>query len=110
MINRIFSTTAIFESNHYKHFGVNDKSACLYGDNVEDIVELKIKISENQQLPGEDFHKDLIADYWGWYDFKNDNMTMIYPQRFLLNMCFPYGMKICEDTNEGKSYRLEIIK
>jgi len=110
MINKIFSTTAVFNNNHYKHFGINKLSASLYGDKPEDIVKLEFKISDNQELPESDSHKKMIADYWGWYDFKNEKISLIFPQRFLLNMCFPYGMKVEEDANIGKAYRLEIIK
>jgi hypothetical protein len=109
MKDKIFTTTAIFENNHYKHFGICVLSASLYGDKEEDIVELKMKISYDQKLPDERLKKQLIADYWGWYDFEKEKMSLIFPQRFLLNMCFPYGMKACEDNNEGKAYRLEII-
>jgi len=42
----------------------------------------------------------------GYYDFERKSMSMIYPQYFLLNMCFPAGLKIAEDRGEGKTYRL----
>jgi len=34
---------------------------------------------------------------------------MIYAQRFLLDMCFPAGIKETENGGGGKAYRLEIV-
>jgi len=34
---------------------------------------------------------------------------MIYTARFLLDMCFPSGIKKIEESGQGKAYRLEII-
>ena len=38
-----------------------------------------------------------------------DDFIMIYAQRFLLDMCFPYGIKATEEKGQGKAYRLEIV-
>jgi len=104
-----FNTTAVFllNGNYFHHFGIRPELASLYGEKPEDIQELIMKISDNQQ-PNL-FNLITIADYWGWYDNKKKIFTMIYPKRFLLEMCFTYGMKASEIANQGKAYRLEII-
>ena len=100
-----FEINAVFKNGHYYHFGILELTASVYGDKVEEIEVVTISISDNQNpvKPNED---TMEADYWGYYDYKKKNMSMIYPQYFLLNMCFPAGLKISEDRGEGKAYRL----
>lgn len=83
-------------------------TASLYGDKAEDIVELKMVISKDQTKPILN-DNSLDVDYWGWFDNKKQDIDLVFPKRFLLNMCFPYGMDIEEQHNVGKAYRLEII-
>jgi len=93
----------------YQHFGIHPMLVSLYGDKVEDIVEVEFKVSEDQSIPPND--QSMNPDYWGWYDNKKEAFSMmIYAKRFLLEMCFVYGIKACEDRGEGKAYRLEIVK
>jgi hypothetical protein len=33
---------------------------------------------------------------------------MIQPKRFMLDMCFPCGIKAAEEARDGKAYRLNI--
>jgi hypothetical protein len=105
-----FKTTATLNENgkFYEHFGISPKLASLYGDKPEDIVEVEFKISDNQKVPPHD--KSMNVDYWGWYDSRIKKFSMIYAKHFLLEMCFPYGIKANEDKGQGKAYRLEIIK
>jgi len=91
----------------YQHFGIHETLCSLYGDKPEDIVEVEFHISEDQTVPKPN-EKMLSADYWGWYNNKEFTM-MIYAQRFLLEMCFPNGIKASEDYGQGKAYRLEIV-
>lgn len=91
-------------SNYYIHFGINKKVASIYGNKSEDILEVKMCISENQSPPNKN-----EQEYWGWYDFEKKEFTMIYPNYLLLFICFPYGIDIEERNNRGKAYRLEII-
>jgi len=93
----------------YQHFGIREILCSLYGDKPEDIVEVEFKISDDQTVPKPN-EKMLSADYWGWYSNKDQKFTMmIYAQRFLLEMCFPNGIKASEDYGDGKAYRLEIV-
>ena len=105
-----FKITAVWNENHYNHFGIHEALASMYGDNPNDIETLKMRISEDQSIP-EPNSKYGDADYWGWYDFEDKRLTnMIYAQRFLLEMCFPAGIAGTEESGNGKAYRLEIIK
>jgi hypothetical protein len=106
-MEEIYKHTAVFNGKNYEHFGIHPTLASLYGDKPEDIVEVKLKISIDQKIPEND--NTMTPDYWGWYDFKKKNFTMIYAKRFLLEMCFPYGIKASEDKKQGKAYRLEIL-
>jgi hypothetical protein len=100
-------TTAVWNKKCYHHFGICPELACMYGDDPDDIVTLKMKISNDQSIP-ETHEKE--ADYWGWLDKDKEEFSMIYPQRFLLDMCFPAGIKGSEEADSGKAYRLEILK
>jgi len=103
-----FSTTATLNRSgkYYQHFGIRKELVSLYGDNAEDIVEVELKISTDQSVPEGTTEG---ADYWGWYDKDKGFGQMIYAQYFLLNMCFPYGIKASEERGQGKAYRLEIV-
>jgi len=103
-----FKITAVWDGNRYYHFGIRAATASLYGDDPADIKTLTMVISEDQSEPTS-VGKDLPTfDYWGWYENEDDEISMLYPQKFLLNMCFVYGMEIEEEAGKGKAYRLEI--
>ncbi len=108
MKQKTFNTTAILGDLGYKHFGIHETTANMYGHKIESIVNLIFKLHNEQNVVlGK--NGELITDYWGWYDYKEKRFTMIYPKYFLLNMCFPNGIKTSEDFKEGKAYRLEFI-
>ena len=75
---------AVFNGKCYQHFGIHEKTASLYGDDPKDIVDVKLKISEDQAIPPRD--KSMNVDYWGWYDLDKQKFTMIYAKHFLLNV------------------------
>lgn len=105
-----FETTAVYSvnGNCYHHFGIHLSLVSLYGDDPNDIVTLKMKVSDDQTLPINE--ANTAADYWGWYDNESEEFEMIYAKKFLLEMCFPCGTKPSEDAGQGKACRLEIIK
>lgn len=104
-----FRETAVINENgkFYQHFGIRPVLASLYGDKPEDIVVIEFKISEDQSIPAHD--KSMNVDYWGWYDKRVEKFNMIYAKHFLLEMCFPYGIRASEEKEQGKAYRLEIV-
>lgn len=110
MIGTEFKSNAVkHKDGHYNHFGIHPTTASLYGDDANDIEEITLIVTENQDKPNCQ-PKDLIGiDYWCWYDFERKTFSMIYPQYFLLNMCFPGGTKCDEDKGLGQAYRVEIV-
>lgn len=105
-----FEITAVWDEKHYQHFGIHPNLVSLYGDKVEDIETITMKVSDDQSIP-EPNEKQEVADYWGWYDFVDKRFTnMIYSARFILGICFPCGIEITEESGRGKAYRLEVIK
>ncbi len=47
----------------------------------------------------------------GWFDFKEQRFVFIFSKYILLNMCFPYGIKVEEsEKKSGKAYRIEILE
>lgn len=105
-----FKVNAVMsDKGWYWHFGINSKTASLYGDKVEDIVELTMKVAEDQTKPPTNIYLKK-EDYWGYYDNSKKEFTLIYPAYFLLQMCFPYSLSLYEKRGDGKPYRLEIVK
>ena len=104
-----FKYNAIFNGKHFEHFGIHPVTASIYGHSEEEIVELEMIVSKDQTKPPSN-DGNMVADYWGWFDSEREKYTMIYAKWFLLDMCFPAGIKTTEETNQGKAYRLEIIK
>ncbi len=104
-----FKINAVWDENHYTHFGIQSSLASMYGDDPDDIETLVMKISDDQSIP-EPNGKYTNADYWGWLDKEDGDMSMIYAQRFLLDMCFPAGIGGTEDAGQGKAYRLNVIE
>lgn len=103
-------TTAVWQGKNFAHFGISQKSAILYGKKSEDIVNVEISLSEDQTVPPapQDDPKVNEPDYWAWWDNEKEKFTLIWPKRFLLNMCFAYGMKAEEDIGRGKDYRVHV--
>ncbi len=104
-----FKTAAVWNKDHYYHFGIHPVTCKMYGHELSDIVDINFTIDEDQTLP-ESNTGSMTADYWGWFDEEKQEFTMIYPQRFLLGMCFAYGIKSSEDSNQGKAYRIKLIE
>ena len=111
MCSRKTKQRVVFEEangGYYKHFGIHEFTCSLYGDKPEDIIEIEMETADDQTIPPAN-SGSMIADYWGWYDYDKRDFTMIYAQYFLLNMCFPNGIKAAEDVGQGKAYRLKVI-
>ncbi len=87
----------------YTHFYLN-LIAIRLADSKSPILKVNVKeIREGEE-----------SDYWAWWSHeKDDNKFMIcYYQKKILNMCFPYGMKIEEDRGNGigVNVMIEIIE
>ena len=97
-----FNTTATVGEKCLEHFGIRSQIASMYGRSAEDIVEVKMIVSEDQSITRKKEGDDFEADYWG--AVIDGRFAFIYPGRDLLSMCFPYGL------NKDTSFRLEIVK
>lgn len=106
-LNDKFETTAVFNGKHFHHFGIHPSTAMLYGDDPKKIKNIYFYVAITQDIP-EESTPTMEADYWGWFDYRTNRFTMIYPKRFLLSMCFPSGIEVSEEAGHGKAYRLSI--
>lgn len=98
---------AVWNGKYYEHFGIRKEIAYMYGHKENEVSNVEMKVSADQRIPpANDGNMD--RDYWGWFDFERQEFTMIYAKRFLLNMCFAYGIEASEQANQGKAYRLEV--
>lgn len=109
-INPEIHTAVIGSKGEYKHFGISELTASLYGDKVEDIIEVEVSIDEDQTVPPspQNDPKANEPDYWAWWDADKKRFGLIFGKHFLLNMCFPYGMKSEEERGRGKAYRVNV--
>jgi hypothetical protein len=101
------NTTAIFNDKNFEHFGIHSMTAVLYGHKASEIREVELAIAEDQSRPQAN-DLNMEADYWGWWDEQRQAFTMIYAKYFLLNMCFPSGIKASEAAEQGRAYRLHV--
>ncbi len=102
----VFKMKCVAKTNCLAHFGIRDMTSSLYGYKPKDILEVDMVISEDQTLPENDNDRT-EPDYWGWYDNDDKRISMMYSARFLLDMCFPYGIKASEKAGQGKAFRFE---
>lgn len=106
-LNKIYRSTAVEKNNTLYHFGIHSKTAMLWGNTPDQIVDVEFKISRDQKR--EDRKGEV--DYWGWYDEKEGkfSVTMIFPSYLQLFICFPFGIDKAEEAGQGMAYRLDII-
>lgn len=105
---REFTTTAIFKE-YFKHFNINPKAVSLYGVKVEDIVNVKVTMHEDQSIPAfEEQKNNPNADYWAFVKSDDKGYNLIFHKRFILNVCFPYGIESSENAGHGKAYRVKV--
>lgn len=53
---------------------------------------------------------DLAATHWGWMETGSTEPEMIYPRKFLLSMCFHYGVQAEVDAGRGRVVRLAVTE
>ena len=43
------------------------------------------------------------STYWGWWDLRHGHgWCHVYPKKFLVEMCFPYGTEVEEENGKGQ--------
>jgi len=79
----------------YKHFYFHNACVKMCGVDEKDIV--KVQVTESKQ-----------GDYYGWWNKKDQVISMIYPDIELVEMCFAYGTEIEEVEGRGLLLRLKV--
>lgn len=90
-------------------YGTND---CYYSN-----IKSSMKIAEMYAFWDDEIYMidleeatDVGEDtYWGWMDNDGD-ISMVYPLRKLMNMCFPYGADAEENAGRGRVIRVSITE
>lgn len=82
---------------YFMNFGPSVMVAELYGKH-DDIHKLRITPAREAD----------VSSYWGWWDEEKQQLRMIYPDRVLLSICFPYGIKAEEKAGKGFAVRLVV--
>lgn len=102
--------TTVHNGSKYTHFNIKPFMASIYGAKPENIVKVELTVADDQTIPPlpQDDPKVNVNDYWGWWDFKDKAFTFVWSKRFLLEMCFTYGIKAAEEKNKGKAYRVNV--
>lgn len=99
-----FISTCVKEGDNYKFFGIHEKTACMYGKKKEDIIQVRMRKSKNQ-----DRNYDEPA-YWGFFNISRGNFSLIYQSLVCLTVCFPGSMDSYEKIREGLFLKLDIIE
>jgi len=108
-----FETTAVKSKSdkgyYFSCFGINQKSAGIYGRSVDDIVKVKCSEIEGSTYSNRDKSKDYDIVYWGWQD-KNGSIAqgLIWYTILHFNTCFTYGIESEESLGKGRAFRLTV--
>jgi hypothetical protein len=88
--------------------------AAKYKERFTDIFphssQVRFSGYENDEIFKVNAVEDVAGDYYGWQDTGAEDYVMIYPELFLLEMCFPYGSKAEVERGEGRVVRLNITE
>jgi hypothetical protein len=83
----------------YWDFYSNAFCVKMCGYKEDSIIE--VTVQESEEFP---------ECYWGWWDNERQEFAFVYPQKFLVEMCFPYNIKGYEERGEGKLMPVEILE
>jgi hypothetical protein len=91
------------DGNEYPYFGniySNAFGTKMCGDD---------KIYRLSFEPAPDLEKDKEeVEYWGWLNEKGE-LSMVYANYFLFDMCFPNGAEASEGFGDGKRVKLNLL-
>jgi hypothetical protein len=79
------------EGKNYCHFSSHPKSVEMYGAKPNEIV--KVRVSE-------DTSDD--PKFFGWWDYQDQDFSMIYGHLSLVNICFAYGFFVEMERGRGE--------
>lgn len=94
------------DGTHYKNFGIHPKTCSVYGVNEKDIVEVELEVIDQK------FDKTApkSGEYWGFFSYEDEKLSMVYPSRIQYQVCFTYGPTASEESGKGMSVKLKINK
>jgi len=98
-ISKMFCAKDINKQVLYWDFYSNAFCVKMCGYNKDSIIE--VTVQESNESP---------KCYWGWWDSKRQEFVFVYPQKFLVEMCFPYAIEGYEERGEGKLVPVEILE
>lgn len=79
----------------------------MCGVRPEAVKTLNVSVSDDQDYP-EDIK---TKEYWGWYSFKKEALTMIQPTFITFGIQFAYGVNTAEfNKKDGIAVRLNITE
>lgn len=78
----------------YAHFQTRPEITRLYDKSANVLEALVTETSDTKKA------------YWAWWDSKEKEFEFVYPEKFLVDMCFPYGTK--PETEKGGGYLLPV--
>jgi len=91
------------DGNHYAYFNniySNAFGTQMCGD--EKIYRLTFEPHKNQERDKEE------VEYWGWLD-NDGQLSMVWANYLLFDMCFPHGAEATEAYGQGKRIKLNLI-
>lgn len=105
MKTTIHTTGVLSNRGYYENIGITENGASLYGCDVSQIEHITFEVSEDQSEA-----KPKNQEYWGWFDSRFQDWTLIFPTYYQLCVCFPYELSELEEYGHGKAYRLNLVK
>lgn len=85
--------------SYFSHPMPSKGMAKLYASAGEALVEVEVR-------------EDPAGTYFGWIDAGPESgvPSMIWPSRFQLEMCFPYGTKVEVEHGKGRVVQLSVTR
>ena len=105
METTIHTTGVLSNRGYYENIGITENSAILYGRDASQIEHITFEVSEDQSEGNPQ-----TMEYWGWFDNKEQDWTLIFPTYYQLCVCFPYELSELEERGYGKACRLNLVK
>ena len=105
METTIHTSAVLSNRGYYENIGITEKCAFLYGRDASQIEHIVFEVSEDQSEANPQ-----TMEYYGWFDNKEQDWTLIFPSYYQLCVCFPYELSELEERGDGKAYRLNLVK
>ena len=80
------------------HFFPSRKAYAVCGVRETDAIRVRLTVVEDTGA----------ALYYGWYDAKDQRLSMVFHARKLVEMCFPYGSRAEENCGRGRLVALHV--